>query len=74
MGIWLIVILVALRFITKDALPFFSFDEESLGRFFENKYVLITHISCGIVAMVLGPFQFWPSFRINYTKWHRFST
>lgn len=69
--VWLIIMIVAIRFIAKDAIPFFSFEQEALGRFFENKYVLILHISCGIMAMILGPFQFWNSLRINFPKRHR---
>lgn len=71
MAIWLILIVLAIRFIIKDALPYFSFDNEIFGRFIENKNILIFHVGSGITAMVLGPFQFWKSFRINYPKQHR---
>jgi len=34
---------------------------------------LIGHISSGLVALVLGPFQFWKAFRNKYLTVHRWS-
>ncbi|MBD0831593.1 DUF2306 domain-containing protein [Aestuariibaculum sediminum] len=70
--VWLIISILAAKFIIKDAIPYFSFEKEAFGRFFNNRHILILHISCGILAMLLGPFQFWKSFRTTYPKRHRF--
>ncbi len=68
---WIFLILFAGRFVLNDALPYFGFDEEVFGRFWGMKWTLIGHVSGGLVALSLGPFQFWKTFRDNYLKVHR---
>lgn len=55
----------------QEILPYFSLDKLSYGRFWNYKWPLIFHISCGLIAMIIGPFQFWTSFRAKYIKTHR---
>jgi len=68
---WILILSIGLKFILEDAFPFLSVDREVLGRFFEVKIFIITHVSCGILAMVLGPFQLSKSFRRRYVITHR---
>lgn len=70
-GLTLFLMLFAGKFIIKDALPYFGFEQETFGHYWGVKWVLIGHISCGIVALVLGPFQFWKAFRNKYLSLHR---
>ncbi len=69
--IWAFLILFAGKFILHDALPYFGLEEGVFGRFWVMKWPLIGHISGGLIALVLGPFQFWTALRTNYLKIHR---
>lgn len=71
MGLWLLLIVFAGKFVVKDALPYFGFTEEVFGRYWEVKWPLIGHISTGIVALIIGPLQFWKAFRTKYVHIHR---
>jgi hypothetical protein len=68
---WIFLILFAGKFVINDALPYFGFDEEVYGRFWIMKWPLIGNILGGLIALVLGPFQFWEGFRNRYMKVHR---
>lgn len=68
---WAFLILFAGKFVMNDALPYFGFDQEVFGRYWGMKWPLIGHISGGLLALVLGPFQFWEGFRNKYLKIHR---
>ncbi|RXK60823.1 DUF2306 domain-containing protein [Lacibacter luteus] len=59
------------KFIVKDALPYFGFDEETFGRYWNVKWPLIGHISGGLIALLIGPFQFWKTFRNKFLNVHR---
>jgi hypothetical protein len=68
---WGFLIVFAGKFVLVEALPYFGFDEEVYGRFWRMKWPLIGHITGGLLALVLGPFQFWVGFRNRYLKVHR---
>ena len=68
---WIFLILFAGKFIIKDALPYFGFNEEVFGRWWNYKWSLIGHISGGLLALTIGPFQFWKAFRNKYLTTHR---
>ncbi len=68
---WLLICGFSLKFIIQNALPYFSLDAAVLGRWFDYKWWLISHISGGLLALVLGPFQFWKGFRTKYIRAHR---
>lgn len=70
-AIWTFLILFAGKFIIKDALPYYGFTQEVFGRYWDFKWALIGHISGGIMALVIGPFQFWKTFRNKYLTVHR---
>lgn len=54
-----------------QALPYFGLDQEVFGRYWNFKWSLIGHISSGILALLIGPFQFWKAFRDKYLMTHR---
>lgn len=68
---WLFMIVFAARFIIKDALPYYGFQEDVFGRFWNFRWALIGHISGGLLALIIGPFQFWQTFRNRYLMAHR---
>jgi hypothetical protein len=68
---WGMILVFAGKFVFVEALPYFGFDEEVYGRFWGMKWPLIGHISGGLLALVLGPFQFWVGFRNRYLHVHR---
>jgi hypothetical protein len=70
LSILLVLFLIALNFISGE-LKYFSFKEESLGRFWNHKWWLVGHLTGGILALIIGPFQFWENFRNKYLKVHR---
>ncbi|MFM9837379.1 MAG: DUF2306 domain-containing protein [Cyclobacteriaceae bacterium] len=70
-GFALLLILYVGKVTFQEILPYFSLDKLSYGRFWDYKWPLIFHISCGLIAMIIGPFQFWTSFRAKYIKTHR---
>jgi uncharacterized membrane protein len=69
---WTIVLSVSLYFICNYALHYFSYTPKELGDFWPNfsPYLLI-HITAGIIALLLGPFQFIRAIRIKYPRTHR---
>lgn len=69
--LWIFLIVFGGSFILKDALPYFGFSEEIFGRWWPVKWSLIGHVAGGLIAIVIGPFQFWKAFRNKYLKTHR---
>ncbi|TAF31620.1 MAG: DUF2306 domain-containing protein [Cytophagales bacterium] len=70
-GLTLFLILFAGKFIIKDALPYFGLEKETFGHYWIVKWPLIGHISGGILALLIGPFQFSKAFRNRFMKIHR---
>ncbi len=68
---WGFLFIFAGKFILNDALPYFGLDKEVYGRFWGMKWPLVGHISGGLIALTLGPLQFWQAFRDRYLKVHR---
>ncbi len=50
---------------------FYRLTPQDLGKYFDIKWVLLTHISFGMVALITGPFQLWKEFRSRYMQLHR---
>ncbi len=67
---WVFLVVFAGRFILKDALPYFGFEEAIFGKWWNYKWTLIGHISGGLLALTIGPFQFWKAFRNKYLTTH----
>ncbi len=68
---WIFLIVFGGKFVITDALPYFGFEQATFGHYWDFKWVLIGHISCGLVALVIGPFQFWKAIRNKYLTLHR---
>ena len=66
-----IVLIVALWFIITNAIQYFGFDPETYGRWWTFKFWLFGHIVGGMLALVIGPFQFIPAIRNANYKRHR---
>lgn len=71
LGIVIFLFLFAGRFIVKDAFPYFGLDKETFGRYWDYKWPLIGHISGGLLALIIGPFQFYKAFRNKFMTAHR---
>lgn len=70
-GLTLFLILFAGKFVINDALPYFGFDKETFGHYWDYKWPLIGHISGGLLALAIGPFQFSTTFRNKFMTTHR---
>ncbi|WP_242092839.1 DUF2306 domain-containing protein [Aestuariivivens sediminicola] len=68
---WLLLMVFSAKFIIKNALPYFGFDEAVFGKLWDYKWSLIAHVSGGILAIIIGPFQFWKSFRNKFLRIHK---
>ena len=71
LGLTIFLILYAGKFVINSALPYFGFDKETFGDYWSYKWPLIGHISGGLIALTIGPFQFWKSFRNKFMTTHR---
>ena len=67
----LFLILFAGKFVINSALPYFGLNKEVFVDYWDFKWPLIGHISGGLIALTIGPFQFWKSFRNKYMTTHR---
>jgi uncharacterized membrane protein len=50
---------------------FFDLTEESLGKYFNVKWLILSHIITAACALLIGPFQFLKGFRNRNLKLHR---
>ncbi len=71
LGLTVFLVLFAGKFVINDALPYFGLNKETFGNYWDFKWPLIGHISGGLIALAIGPFQFWKSFRNKYMTTHR---
>ena len=70
-GLTIFLILFAGKFVINDALPYFGLEKETFGHYWIVKWPLIGHISGGILALIIGPFQFSKTFRNKFMNTHR---
>lgn len=70
-GLILLLIAFVGKITFQEIFPYFHLDKISYGRFWDYKWPLFFHISCGLIAMIIGPFQFWQSFRNKFMTTHR---
>lgn len=71
---WAVVITAAFYFVLRQVPRFFVWSEASYGRYYwPRAELLVPHIAGGLVALTIGPFQFWPRIRNHYRKVHRIS-
>lgn len=68
---WAIVLSASVYFIVNSAFHYFAYNSKAYGEYWPYAPFLALHIAGGMIALVLGPFQFTPSIRKNYAKTHR---
>ena len=60
--------------VTESVPGFLVWSEASYGPYYwPRAEFLLPHLLGGLIAIVIGPFQFWPRIRNNYPKIHRIS-
>ena len=52
-------LLAGLIFVLVFAMPYILMDQEKIGRFIGREFWIVTHVGMGIVALLVGPVQFW---------------
>jgi uncharacterized membrane protein len=71
---WLVVGLVAAGFIYKYVLHYYlNYTPAAFNGFWPRRAGLLMHISGGMVALAIGPFQFWTAFRAKVPALHRWT-
>ena len=54
-----------------SALKFLNVSQETYGIFWPRRGWLYAHVVAGILAILIGPAQFWPGLKQNYPGLHR---
>ncbi len=67
----LVVALIGLTFVVREALPYFRFTDVQFGRYLPHRAWLIVHIAAGIVALLSGPVQLWLGLTARSVQAHR---
>lgn len=69
---WAFVLGLLAYFLNKYALHYFVFTPQSYGTYYWPRISwLLPHVTAGMVAIVIGPLQFWPKMRRDYLQFHR---
>lgn len=69
---WALVLGLIVYFLGKYALHYFTFTPESYGTYFWPRFSwVVPHVACGLLALIIGPLQFWPKIRRDYLQFHR---
>ena len=69
---WAVVIGLVVFFLQKYALHYFVFTPKSYGTYFWPRISwVVPHVAAGLLALVIGPMQFWPAMRRDYPQAHR---
>jgi len=64
--------IIAIYFVIDRVLPYSNFSIEQFGEYYwPNKWWLVGHLFGGMMALLIGPFQFSKTFRNKYLKTHR---
>jgi uncharacterized membrane protein len=69
--LWCEVATLSLRFLRLNALPYFSWDPGVFDLMWDRRVIVISHITAGVTALLLGPAQFWPAWRTRALTVHR---
>ena len=70
---WGLILGAALYYVYRDVLPYFSWDQGTFGRYGSHAGWILLHITGGLLALLLGPVQFWTGMRRRYLRAHRWS-
>lgn len=71
--LWCEVATLGLRFVRSNALPYFTWEPAVFKAMWPRRLIVIPHISAGILALLLGPAQFWPAWRARMLVYHRWA-
>ncbi len=64
----------ALRFVDRAVIPYFlHYDAAQFGPYWPKRFGILGHMSLGMVALLIGPFQLWSGLRRRYPKVHRWT-
>ena len=69
--LWCEVATLTLRFLRLNALPYFSWNPQVYDIMWDRRVVVISHITAGLTALLLGPAQFWAAWRTRALMLHR---
>lgn len=76
-GGWLFMTVLSLLIAVVAVIPYMTFNQADFPDVFDGRFGnggvswLYIHIICGGIALIVGPFQFWPWLRQNYKGIHR---
>lgn len=65
------ILAIALYYVSRNALKYFSLDQTIYQESWSHASWLVVHIAGGILALLLGPFQFLSGLRRRYIGLHR---
>lgn len=69
---WAVILGLGAFFLQKYAFHYFVFTPESYGTYFWPRISwVVPHVASGLLAVVIGPLQFWPKIRRDYLQFHR---
>jgi len=69
--LWALVLAGGAFFLLTNVPQYLVWNEATYGFYWPRAGYLLPHILGGLVAMVIGPFQFWPRIRNTYPRLHR---
>lgn len=73
-ALWIAALVLGAYFVAKYVPKYLDYSEASYGPYFWPRAAyLLTHILGGLVAIAIGPFQFWSRIRNTHPKIHRVS-
>jgi len=69
---WLVALSLLAYFVVKNVPRYFVFTADSYGKYFWPRVTwLFPHVAGGLLAVLIGPVQFWPRMRRDYLQAHR---
>lgn len=70
---WVIIFAVSIYFINTNAVRYFDINDKTIytPKFKPFTPFIIIHVLGGMIALLIGPFQFFPAIRKNYSRLHR---
>lgn len=73
LSLWALALAAGAYFVLSNVPEYFIWSEETYGYYWPRAGYLLPHVLGGLVAIVIGPFQFWSRIRNTYPKVHRIS-
>lgn len=72
--LWIATLATGAYFVVHNVPRYFTWSAAAYGPYFwPRASTLLLHILCGLVAIAIGPLQFWPRIRNTYRRVHRVS-